>query len=55
MPTWLRKYTFNEMKDWYEKQKGEEDLNDATNNKREIYKPNIAQKQPTYKVPAPKK
>jgi hypothetical protein len=55
MPLWLRKFTFNKMKEWYDKQNAEEDLNDATNNKAEIYKPGIASKPPTYAVPAPKK
>jgi len=55
MPVWLRKYTFKEIEEWYKKQNQEEDLNDATNNKAEIYKPNIVQKQPTYTVPTPKK
>ena len=54
MPIWLRKYTFGAMKEWYKKQEPE-DLNDATNTKKEIYKPNIAPKSPTYTVPAPKK
>lgn len=43
------------MKEWYDKQNKEEDLNDATNNRKEIYRPNIASKQATYSVPTPKK
>ena len=55
MPLWLRKYTFNKMKEWFDKQNKEEDLNDATNNRAEIYKPAVIPKQPTYTVPASKK
>lgn len=55
MPVWLRKYTFNEIKEWYDKQNQEDDLNDATNKQKEIYKPGLVPKKPTYTVPTPKK
>lgn len=55
MPIWLRKFTFNKLKEWYDKQNKEEDLNDATNNRKEIFRPNVPSKAPTYTAPAPKK
>lgn len=56
MPVWLRKYTYNTLIDWYKKQNQEETLEEATEQKRKIFQPNI----PTppdlvYKVPTPKK
>ena len=56
MPIWLRLFTFNKMKEHYDKQKEEQEKaqNQLKNKQsKEIAKPNIAQ--PTYKVKAPKK
>ena len=56
MPIWLRLFTFNKMKEHYDKQAEEQEkANNLLKNKqnKEIAKPNIAQ--PTYKVKAPKK
>lgn len=56
MPIWLRLFTFNKMKEHYDKQKEEQEKaqNQLKNKQsKEIAKPNITQ--PTYKVKAPKK
>jgi hypothetical protein len=59
MPVWLRRFTFNKVKEFYDKQNEERDKmeNTLTNkgNKNDISRPNIAPKQPTYVVKAPKK
>jgi hypothetical protein len=58
MPIWLRRFTFETLKEHYEKQKEEADKQQNmlknTNNK-ELSRPNIAPKQPTYTAKAPKK
>lgn len=58
MPIWLRLFTFNKMKEYYNKQNEEnEKVNNQLQNKAaNIAKPNINQAPPpTYKVKAPKK
>jgi hypothetical protein len=59
MPVWLRTFTFNKLKEYYEKQNEEnEKVNNQLQNKanKNIAKPNINQTPPpTYKVKAPKK
>jgi len=59
MPIWLRKFTFEKLKEYYEKQKEEtEKQQNMLKNKsnKEISRPNIAPKQqPTYVSKAPKK
>jgi len=55
MPLWLRRTTFNLMKEHYDKQNEEmEKQNNALKNKSEVARPNI-QPQPTYVAKAPKK
>ncbi len=57
MPIWLRRFTFETMREHYEKQKEEmEKQQNMLKNKsgKEVSKPNIAPK-PTYTVKAPKK
>ena len=58
MPVWLRRFTFEKIKEFYEKER--EEVNKQQNtlkNKNEdgISRPNIASKQPTYTAKAPKK
>jgi hypothetical protein len=59
MPIWLRRFTFNKVKEFYDKQNEEKDKieNTLTNkgNKNDISRPNITPKQPTYVAKAPKK
>jgi hypothetical protein len=59
MPVWLRTFTFNKLKEYYDKQNEEaEKQNDmmANKGKQEISKPNIApQAKPDYIARAPKK
>jgi len=59
MPIWLRLFTFNKLKEFYDKQKEEnEKVNNQLQNKSNgnVAKPNISQTpDPTYKVKAPKK
>ena len=59
MPIWLRRFTFNKVKEFYDKQKEEKDKveNTLTNkgSKNDLSRPNIAPKQPTYVAKAPKK
>jgi hypothetical protein len=53
MPLWLRRTTFNLLKEHFDKQKEESDKQQNTlKNKSDIAKPNIA---PTYVTKAPKK
>ena len=58
MPIWLRKFTFEKLKEYYEKQKEEaekqQNLLKNTSSK-EISRPNVAPKSPTYVAKAPKK
>jgi len=58
MPIWLRRFTFETLKEHYEKQN--EQVNKQQNmlnnkGKGDISRPSIAQKQPTYTTKAPKK
>jgi len=58
MPIWLRRFTFETLKEHYDKQKEEQDaqqqlLKNAKN--KNVSRPNIAPKQPTYTSKAPKK
>ena len=59
MPIWLRRFTFETLREHYEKQKeeAEKQQNMLNNNKsnKNIPRPNIAPKQPTYTTKAPKK
>lgn len=58
MPIWLRRFTFETLKEYYEKQKeeAEKQQNTLTNKSgKDISRPNIAPKQPTYVAKAPKK
>jgi hypothetical protein len=61
MPIWLRKFTFNKIKEHFDKQneeaeKQQQQLNNKTNPK-DIARPNIQPKatNPTYSYKAPKK
>jgi hypothetical protein len=56
MPLWLRRTTFNLMKEYYDKQKEEADNQQAMlqNKKSEVFKPNV-NSTPTYTTKAPKK
>ena len=58
MPIWLRRFTFETLREYYEKQKEEQDaqqkiLENAKN--KDVARPNIAPKTPTYTTKAPKK
>jgi hypothetical protein len=58
MPIWLRRFTFETLREHYEKQKEETDkqqnmLKNKSN--KDIPRPNIVPKQPTYTTKAPKK
>lgn len=59
MPIWLRKFTFEKIKEFYDKEREEnEKHNNMLKNKsgKEISRPNIAPKQPpSYIAKAPKK
>jgi len=59
MPIWLRKFTFEKLKEYYEKQKEETEKQQnllKNNNSKEIARPNITSaKQPTYTAKAPRK
>jgi len=58
MPIWLRKFTFEKLREYYEKQKEEtEKQQNLLNNSspKDIARPNIAPKNPTYIAKAPKK
>jgi len=57
MPIWLRKFTFNKIKEHFDKQNEEAEkqqnmLNNKKNSSKEIARPNIS---PTYTTKAPKK
>ncbi len=61
MPLWLRRFTFNKLKEYYDKQaeeaeKQQNQLKNKSSNK-EISRPNIspAKQPPTYSYKAPKK
>jgi hypothetical protein len=58
MPLWLRRFTFETLKEHYKKVREAEEkqsnmLKNASN--KDIPRPNIALKQPTYTAKAPKK
>ena len=58
MPLWLRRFTYETLKEHYEKQKEEnEKQTNMLKNKssKDIPRPNITPKQPTYTAKAPKK
>ena len=60
MPIWLRKFTFEKLKEHYEKQKEEAEKQQnilKNNSNKEVSRPNIASstKKPTYIAKAPKK
>jgi hypothetical protein len=59
MPIWLRKFTFEKIKEYYDKQSEETEKQQKllkNNSNKEISKPNIApSKPPTYITKAPKK
>jgi hypothetical protein len=58
MPIWLRRFTFETLREHYEKQnEAAEKQQNMLNNKgkNDISRPNIAPKQPTYTSKAPKK
>ena len=59
MPIWLRRFTFETLKEYYEKQKEEAEKQQnllKNNSNKEISRPNIAPaKSPTYIAKAPKK
>ena len=59
MPIWLRKFTFEKLKEYYKKQKEEVDNQQKmlkNTSSKEISRPNIAPpKSPTYVTKAPKK
>ena len=58
MPIWLRRFTFNKLKEHYDKQneEAEKQQNMLSNKgKGDISRPNITPKQPTYTAKAPKK
>jgi hypothetical protein len=58
MPIWLRRFTFETLKEHYEKQQEAMEKQQnmlKNNNKGEISRPNIAPKQPTYTTKAPRK
>jgi hypothetical protein len=58
MPIWLRRFTFETLKEHYEKQQEAVEKQQKmlkNNNKGEISRPNVAPKQPTYTTKAPKR
>jgi hypothetical protein len=58
MPIWLRRFTYETLREHYEKQNEQaEKQQNMLNNKGkgDISRPNIAPKQPTYTSKAPKK
>ena len=58
MPIWLRRFTFETLKEHYDKVAEEQNKADnllKNKNNKELSRPNIAPKQPTYTTKAPKK
>jgi hypothetical protein len=60
MPVWLRRFTFEKIKEFYDKEREEAEKHNNTlknNGKGEVSRPNISSKQPspTYTTKAPKK
>ena len=58
MPIWLRRFTFETLKEHYDKIAEEQNKADnllKNKNNKDLARPNIALKQPTYTTKAPKK
>lgn len=58
MPIWLRRFTFETLREHYEKKaKADELVQNQIDNKsnKDVARPNIAPKQPTYTAKAPRK
>jgi ferritin len=58
MPIWLRRFTFETLKEHFEKQREEAKKHQnmlKNHTKGEISRPNVALKQPTYTTKAPKR
>jgi len=58
MPIWLRRFTFETLKEHYNKQKEEMDKQNnmlKNKNSKDLPRPDIAPKPPTYTSKAPKK
>ena len=58
MPIWLRRFTFETLKEHYDKIAEEQSKADnllKNKSNKELSRPNIAPKQPTYTTKAPKK
>jgi hypothetical protein len=58
MPIWLRRFTYETLREHYEKQneQAEKQQNMLSNkNSKDISRPNIASNKPTYTTKAPKK
>ena len=60
MPIWLRRFTFETLREHFEKQNEEAEkqqntLKSSSKGKSDISRPNIAPKQPTYTTKAPRK
>lgn len=58
MPVWLRRITFNLIKEHYDKQNEENEKHQNTlknNGKTNLAKPNVAPPNPTYTTKAPRK
>ena len=58
MPIWLRRFTFEKIREFYEKEREESEKQQnmlGNKNKSNISRPGIAPKQPTYTTKAPKK
>lgn len=58
MPIWLRRFTFETLREYYEKQREEVEKQQnmlSNKDKGDVSRPNIAPKKPTYTTKAPKK
>jgi len=58
MPIWLRRFTFETLREHYEKQNQENEKQQnmlKNKNNKELSRPNIAPNKPTYTAKAPKK
>jgi hypothetical protein len=56
MPIWLRRFTFNKMKEHYDKQNEEKNkVENTLSNKGNLPRPNITPTKPAYVAKAPKK
>lgn len=56
MPIWLRRFTFETLREYYDKKaEAEKSQKTLENQSKEIAKPGIAPKQPTYTAKAPTK